>query len=223
MSTLSSRTVAQYDEDYYERGVESGKSCYSNYRWLPDLTIPMAMVLIDALGIRPRQRVLDFGCAKGFTVKALRILRRDAFGIDVSPYAISQADRDIAPHVGLVDDLDSWSLTRRFDHVIAKDVLEHVPYEVMDDTIQAISRMTDSFMVVVPLGREGRFVIEAYERDVTHIVREDAAWWLERLERHFADVAWQHHLDGLKDNWHRVNPKGNAVFIARGSRLRAAA
>lgn len=223
MSTLSSRTVAQYDEDYYERGVESGRSCYSNYRWLPDLTIPMAMVLIDALGIRPRQRVLDFGCAKGFTVKALRILRRDAFGIDVSPYAISQADRDIAPHVSLVDDLDSWSLTRRFDHVIAKDVLEHVPYEVMDDTIQAISRMTDSFMVVVPLGREGRFVIEAYERDVTHIVREDAAWWLERLERHFADVAWQHHIDGLKDNWHRVNPKGNAVFTARGSRLRAAA
>lgn len=223
MSTLSSRTVAQYDEDYYERGIESGKSCYSNYRWLPDLTIPMAMVLIDALGIRPRQRVLDFGCAKGFTVKALRILRRDAFGIDVSPYAISQADRDIAPHVSLIDDLDSWSLTRRFDHVIAKDVLEHVRYEVMDDTIQAISRMTDSFMVVVPLGREGRFVIEAYERDVTHIVREDASWWLEQLDRHFADVAWQHHIDGLKDNWHRVNPKGNAVFIARGSRLRAAA
>lgn len=223
MSTLSSRTVAQYDEDYYERGIESGKSCYSNYRWLPDLTIPMAMVLVDALGIRPRQRVLDFGCAKGFTVKALRILRRDAFGIDVSPYAVSQADRDIAPHVSLVDDLDSWSLTRRFDHVIAKDVLEHVPYEVMDDTIQAISRMTDSFMVVVPLGREGRFVIEAYERDVTHIVREDALWWLEQLERHFVDVAWQHHIDGLKDNWHRVNPKGNAVFIARGSRLRAAA
>jgi len=46
---------------------------------------------------------------------------------------------------------------------------------------------------------------------------------MERLERHFADVAWQHHIDGLKDNWHRVNPKGNAVFIARGSRLRAAA
>ncbi|MCE7975225.1 MAG: class I SAM-dependent methyltransferase [Leptolyngbya sp. PLA1] len=223
MSTLSSRTVAQYDEDYYERGIESGKSCYSNYRWLPDLTIPMAMVLIDALGIRPRQRVLDFGCAKGFTVKALRILRRDAFGIDVSPYAISQADRDIASHVALVDDLDSWSLRRRFDHVIAKDVLEHVPYEVMDDTLHAISRMTDSFMVVVPLGRDGRFVIEAYERDVTHVVREDAAWWLENLERHFADVAWQHHIDGLKDNWHRVDPKGNAVFIARGSRVRAAA
>ncbi len=207
----------QYDEAYYERGVETGKSCYSNYRWLPELTVPMAMVLIDTLGIRPRQRVLDFGCAKGFSVKAFRMLRRDAHGIDVSPYAIEQADRDVAPYCHLVDDLDSWSLTNRFDHVIAKDVMEHVPYEVMDDTIRAVARMTDSFMVVVPLGRNGRFIIEAYERDVTHIIREDAQWWLAALEKHFADVSWQHHIDGLKDNWYRVDPKGNAVFIARGS------
>jgi SAM-dependent methyltransferase len=207
----------QYDEAYYERGVETGKSCYSNYRWLPDLTVPMAMVLIDTLGIRPRQRVLDFGCAKGFSVKAFRMLRRDAHGIDVSPYAIEQVDRDVTPYCHLVDDLDGWSLTNRFDHVIAKDVMEHVPYEVIDDTFQAVARMTDSFMVIVPLGRDGRFIIEAYERDVTHIIREDAQWWLAALERHFADVSWQHHIDGLKDNWYRVDPKGNAVFIARGS------
>jgi hypothetical protein len=40
------------------------------------------------------------------------------------------------------------------------------------------------------------------------------------LEKHFADVSWQHHIDGLKDNWYRVDPKGNAVFIARGSLTR---
>jgi hypothetical protein len=119
-----------------------------------------------------------------------------------------------------VEDLDGWSLSNRFDHIVAKDVMEHVPYEVMDDTVRAIARMTDSFMVVVPLGRDGRFIIEAYERDVTHIIREDAQWWLSVLERHFADVSWQHHIDGLKDNWYRVDPKGNAVFIARGSLTR---
>lgn len=212
----------QYDEAYYERGVETGKSCYSNYRWLPELTIPMCMVLIDTLGIRQRQRVLDFGCAKGFSVKAFRMLRRDGHGIDVSPYAIEQADRDVAPYCHLVDDLDGYSLTQRFDHVIAKDVMEHVPYDAIDDTFRNIARMTDSFMVVVPLGARGggRFIIEAYERDVTHIIREDAQWWLAALEKHFADVSWQHHIDGLKDNWFRVDPKGNAVFIARGSLTR---
>jgi SAM-dependent methyltransferase len=206
-----------YDEAYYERGVETGKSCYSCYRWLPEVSIPMGMIFIDTLGIRQRQRVLDFGCAKGFSVKALRMLRRDAYGIDVSPYAIEQADRDVAPYCHLVDDFDAYSLTQRFDHVIAKDVMEHVPYEAFDDTIRSIARMTESFMMIVPLGRDGRFVIEAYERDVTHIIREDAQWWLSALEKHFVDVSWQHHVDGLKDNWFRVNPKGNAVFLARGT------
>lgn len=209
----------QYDESYYERGVETGKSCYSNYRWLPELTIPMGMIIIDILGIRPRQSVLDFGCAKGFVVKALRMLRREAQGIDVSPYAIEQADKDVASYCHLVKDLEDWSLTRRFDHAVAKDVLEHVPYEVIDETVRCIARMTDSLLVVVPLGRNGKYVIDAYERDVTHIIREDAQWWLELFEKYFEDVAWQHHIDGLKDNWYRVDAKGNAVFIARSSKV----
>lgn len=210
-----------YDSDYYERGVETGKSCYSQYRWLPELTIPMAMIIIDTLGIRPRQSVLDFGCAKGFVVKALRMLRRDAEGIDVSAYAIEQADKDVAGYCHLVNDLNTWSLVRSFDHVIAKDVLEHVPYEMIEETVAALARMTHSLMVVVPLGRNGRYVIEAYERDVTHVIREEAHWWLALFERFFHDVSWRHHIEGLKDNWHHVDPKGNAVFIARSSRIAA--
>jgi len=214
---IPTQIAQQYDEAYYERGVETGKSCYSCYRWLPEISIPMAMIFIDSLGIRPRQRVLDFGCAKGFSVKALRMLRRDAHGIDVSPYAIEQADRDAAPFCHLVTDLDDWSMTHRFDHVIAKDVLEHVPYDAIDDTLRSIARMSDSLLMVVPLGRDNRYVIDAYERDSTHMVREGPHWWLSRLENHFADVSWQYHIDGLKDNWYRVDPKGNAVFTARGS------
>ncbi len=210
---------AVYDADYYERGVETGKSCYSNYRWLPELTIPMAMVLIDTLGIRPHQRVLDFGCAKGFVTKALRMLRRDAWGIDISRYALSQAPEDIRPYVQLVEDQDPFARKTRFAHAIAKDVLEHVPYELIEETAGNLAQMADNVLVVVPLGRKtpagARYVIEAYERDVTHIIREDARWWLSVLERHFAEVSWRHHIDGLKDNWHAVNPQGNAAFICR--------
>lgn len=211
----SSEIGLQYDEAYYERGVESGKSCYSNYRWLPELTVPMAMVLIDTLGIRPRERVLDFGCAKGFVVKALRMLRRDAWGIDISDYAVSECPEDVREYCRVVENLESYSLTNRFTHAIAKDVLEHVPHEVLRETVGAIARMSDSFLAVVPLGRAGRYIIEAYERDVTHVVREEASWWRSIFEEHFAEVTWQHHIDGLKDNWHQVHPQGNAAFICR--------
>ena len=210
---------AVYDADYYERGVESGKSCYSNYRWLPELTIPMAMVLIDTLGIHPNQKVLDFGCAKGFVTKALRMLRRDARGVDISRYAISQATEDIRPYLTLIENFHTFAKSNHFAHAIAKDVLEHVPYEIIDQTVSDLALASDQLLVVVPLGHMSdtgsRYVIDAYERDVTHIIREDAHWWQELLSRHFGDVTWRHHIDGLKDNWHTVDPQGNAAFICR--------
>ena len=39
-----------FNEDYYERGAETGKSLYSHYRWMPELTIPMAHHLARYIG-----------------------------------------------------------------------------------------------------------------------------------------------------------------------------
>ena len=214
MPTLS-ETRALYTEDYYERGVEKNISGYSNYRWIPELTIPMAMVVVDTIGVRRGESVLDFGCAKGFVVKALRMLGRDAEGVDISPYAIEHADAEAAPHCHLVDDFPAWADARRFDHALAKDVLEHVPYDAIDATIGALAAAAPSLLVVVPLGSGGRYTIEAYERDVTHVVREDGAWWADALGRHFDDVTWRFHVPGIKDNWKAVHPEGNAVLLAR--------
>ena len=44
-----------YDREYYEEGLESGKSAYQQYRWVPELTIPLAMTLIDYLQIKKEQ------------------------------------------------------------------------------------------------------------------------------------------------------------------------
>ncbi len=123
--------------------------------------------------------------------------------------------------VSLQMDLDAYAQQHRFAHAVAKDVLEHVPYELIEGTIANLARMSDNLLVVVPLGRtastaaDKRYVIEAYERDVTHVIREDAKWWLALLERHFGDVTWRHHIEGLKDNWQSVHAQGNAAFICR--------
>ena len=45
-----------------------------------------------ALPIAEGERILDFGCAKGFLVKAMRILDVAAQGVDVSKYAIDRVD-----------------------------------------------------------------------------------------------------------------------------------
>lgn len=49
------------------------------------------------------KRILDVGCAKGFLVKALTDLGVEAYGVDVSEYAISNAPADIRPNLLKVD------------------------------------------------------------------------------------------------------------------------
>ena len=48
------------------------------------------------------EKVLDFGCAKGFTVKALRLLGYKAYGVDVSEYAISQIAENTRRWCGVI-------------------------------------------------------------------------------------------------------------------------
>jgi cyclopropane fatty-acyl-phospholipid synthase-like methyltransferase len=71
----------KYDADYFLRGKASGKSLYDNYRWMPDLTKPMAERIIEHLGIELDDRIMDFGCARGYLVRALTELGQDAYGL----------------------------------------------------------------------------------------------------------------------------------------------
>ena len=66
---MSSNNV--FDEDYFERGVQLGISGYTNYRWIPELTLPLCETMARYLGISKDDRILDFGCAKGYIVRAL--------------------------------------------------------------------------------------------------------------------------------------------------------
>jgi len=71
--------MIKFNEDYYERGVELGISGYSNYRWMPELTIPMCHEMINILNIKDDETILDFGCAKGYVVKGFRLLHKIAY------------------------------------------------------------------------------------------------------------------------------------------------
>lgn len=96
---VSKADLDMYGEDYFERGIQTGISLYENYRWMPELTIPFAMRIIDYLHIERGESILDVGCAKGYLVKAFKWLGRDAYGIDISSYAINNADTEIKSYV----------------------------------------------------------------------------------------------------------------------------
>ena len=57
-----------FDKSYYESGPQSEKSLYQNFRWIPELTIPLnAHHIVQSMGIMHDQTVMDFGCAKGLS------------------------------------------------------------------------------------------------------------------------------------------------------------
>lgn len=208
----------RYDETYYERGIEMGVSGYSNYRWLPELTIPMCKSIVNYLGLDCGSRVLDFGCAKGFVVKALRELGIDAWGVDVSEYAISHADPKTAPYLKLLTEENDCSY-HTFDWVISKDVFEHIPYDQLDNVLGKLSNYCNKLFCVVPLGQDGKFVIPDYENDVTHIIRENKEWWVEKVKNNGFDVMFtEFRVTGIKDNWAHY-PFGNLFLIAKSKNL----
>lgn len=203
-----------YDEDYFLRGRESGKSLYENYRWMPELTVPMAERIVSHLGIVEGERVLDFGCARGYTVKALRQLGHMAYGYDLSRWAIENADPEIRAVV--TDDTEA-ALSVHYDWIIAKDVLEHVEY-VEWNVSRLLNVARRGVFVVVPLSPyDGtKYVIEEYERDVTHVQRMTLLSWMKLFIRRDWSTEAAYRIPGIKDNYYKPGwEKGNGFITAR--------
>ncbi len=72
--------------------------------------------------------VLDAGCATGYLVSALRKLGVEAWGIDISEYAISKGDEEIKDYLAVASITERLpeSFPEKFDLVITIEVLEHL-------------------------------------------------------------------------------------------------
>ena len=97
------RISKKYDEMYFDGPREYG---YGGYRY-DGRWKPVAHDIVDHFGLIPGDRVLDVGCAKGFLVKDLLALGIDAFGIDISQYALMHCEPEVIGrlHLGSADNL----------------------------------------------------------------------------------------------------------------------
>lgn len=203
----------QFTEDYFERGVACGLSCYENYRWMPELTIPMCERLAQHLRIERTDLILDFGCAKGYVVRAFRELGFRAYGVDISEYAIDSADVNTRPFLYLVGDK---AAKLDVDWTICKDVLEHLSETQLADTLRHFREHTRSLFVAVPLGNNGAYTIPEMEKDVTHQIRRPLWWWASQIEAAgFRIESSDFTMRGVKENWTRKYPMGNGFIVAR--------
>ena len=128
--------------------------------------------------IAPR-KVLDAGCAMGLLVEALRNRGIDAFGVDLSSYAIGQVVEPIKPFC--------WqgSLTEPFtdsyDLIVTIEVLEHMPIRDAEIAIANICAHTaDVLFSSTPFNY----------KETTHVNVHPTHYWVEQFAKHgfFRDV-----------------------------------
>jgi len=194
-----------FDEEYFERGADTGKSMYQNYRWIPTRSFAEASVL---QGMYPGKSILDFGCAKGYLVHALNILGVNAYGYDVSEYALKNCKEEVRKRL-----FSNLNEVPKVDVIFIKDVLEHIQKTQILSELSEIRDRCKEVLVIIPLGDDGVFRIDDYAKDPSHLIAEDEEWWCNTfLYASFRIVRFQYHIDGFKDHWFKVHPYGNAVF-----------
>ncbi len=97
--------ACQYGEQYFDGPREVG---YGGYRY-DGRWFPIAEDIIRHFKLKPGDRVLDVGCAKGFLVKDLMKVcpGLEVFGLDISEYALMHCESEVVGrlHLGSADKL----------------------------------------------------------------------------------------------------------------------
>ena len=121
--------------------------------------------------LRPRT-VLDAGCAMGFLVEALWDRGVQAYGIDISSYAIGQVRRDIRPYCRVASLTEP--IAGRYDVVTCIEVLEHMSEADAMAAMDHLTAVTD----VILFSSTSTDLEEA-----SHINVRQPIWWLEQFQR----------------------------------------
>jgi len=131
------RISRQYGELYFDGPREYG---YGGYRY-DGRWRPVARDIVAHFGLKPGNRVLDIGCAKGFLVKDLLELGIDAYGIDISEYALMKCEPEVIGrlHLGSADRLPFPSGS--FQAVLAINTIHNLPRERCKIALQEMERL----------------------------------------------------------------------------------
>jgi SAM-dependent methyltransferase len=119
-------------------------------------------------------KVLDAGCAMGFMVEFLRKHGVDAWGIDISEYAIQKVHPDIQPYCQVGSILEAFSQPH-YDLIVCIEVLEHLKPPETEQAIANLCQHTDDIL----------FSSTPYDyQEATHFNVRPPEYWAESFARH---------------------------------------
>lgn len=152
---------SEYDQSYFDGRLATYRhnAGYSEYkRWFRhegegstgEYWKDMAAGWINHLALSGK-KVLEIGCAKGFLVKDLRDMGVDAWGLDVSQYAVDNCEPEVAPYLSVGDArtyLSNYS-NKEWDVVLSLRFLECIDEADLPDLVDEINRISKKSVHVV--------------------------------------------------------------------------
>lgn len=167
-SSDSARAAGSFFDAFYYANC-CGRPYARDAEWLAHFGRVADRIIAD---FQPK-RVLDAGCAIGLLVEALRSRGVDAFGVDVSEYAITQVHDAVRPFCR------QGSITtpfgERYDLITCIEVVEHMPPQEAEAAIENLCQHTEEVLFSSSP--------EDY-REPTHVNVHPPEHWAELFARH---------------------------------------
>jgi GT2 family glycosyltransferase len=162
-----------FDADYYAHGC--GREYGRTDGWLRAFGTIADRIISD---IHPTT-VLDAGCAVGLLVESLRRRGVEAYGVDISEYAIQNVHPETRPfcRVGSID----TPFPQKYDLIVTIEVVEHMPREQSELAIANLCQHSDDIL----------FSSSPVDyKEVTHFNVQPPEYWAALFARHgfFRDV-----------------------------------
>jgi SAM-dependent methyltransferase len=123
----------EFGFDYWDGDRKYG---YGGYRY-DGRWRSVARDMIEHFGLKPGMRVLDVGCGKGFLVKDLMLecSGLEAFGLDISRYALMHCEKEVVGRLHLGDAVSLPFPDGSFDCVISLNTIHNL---TRDDAVVAM-------------------------------------------------------------------------------------
>ncbi len=135
---------------------------------------PFFRALIIKVFFHP-ENLLEVGCGAGRFVYWTRRLGIDTWGIDISPYALSQANPEVKKYLKLVDATEKIPFKNdSFDLIVSIGLLEHILESELVLVLKECQRVSKKFVLHKIFTKT---LFQPPVDDPTHITVKTASWW----------------------------------------------
>uniref|UniRef100_UPI00404A927C thiamine pyrophosphate-binding protein n=1 Tax=Fulvivirga sp. TaxID=1931237 RepID=UPI00404A927C len=167
-----------FDKNYFDGSRQEG---YGGYSYDKKYWHKVAQDIIAYYKLKPGDRILEVGCAKGFLLHdLLQVLPGlKVKGIDISDYAVSQALPDVREDILVGDAVSLPFEDKSFDLVISLNTLSELSAEACKKAIHEIGRVSkDSSFITLNSWRNKRERDQLQKWNLTALSNHSIPEWM---------------------------------------------